>query len=101
MKVVGTKLDNSEYDDFDVNCSDCGMTKSEKLRELIKKFIENPDEDDEIKRDLDVVLGKVYDKDGTLIGTIKGFDDSDDKPKHHVATVTQIMDDDGTIIWKK
>ncbi len=80
MKVVGTKLDNSEYDDFDVNCSDCGMTKSEKLRELIKKFIENPDEDDEIKRDLDVELGKVYDEDGKLIGTIKGFDkESDDE----------------------
>jgi len=88
MKVVGTKIDNSEYEDFDIICSDCGMTKSEKLRSLVKKFIENPDEDDEIKRDLDVELGKVYDKDGKLIGTIKGHDnDSDERPQ---ATVTII-----------
>jgi len=88
MKTVGTKLDNSEYDDFELICSDCGMTKSEKLRALVKKFINDPDNADEIKRDLDVELGKVYDKDGTLIGTVKGFDDdSDGVPK---LTITSI-----------
>lgn len=76
MKVVGTKLDNEEYDDFDVICSDCGITKSEKLRQLIKKFVNNlDDEDDEIKKDLDVRLGRIFDKDGKLIGTVKGFDE--------------------------
>jgi len=63
MKTVGTKLDNSEYDDFDVICDDCGQTKSEKLRELIKKFINNS-ESDGVKENLDVRLGKVYDEDG-------------------------------------
>jgi len=76
MKTVGAKLDNEEYDEFDVMCSDCDMTKSEKLRDLVKKFINDPEAYDEIKKNLDVTLGKVYDEDGNLIGTVKGFEDS-------------------------
>ena len=38
MKVLGTKVDNSEYDTFNSICNDCGISKSEQLRELVKDF---------------------------------------------------------------
>jgi len=44
MKTVGTKLDNSEYEEFESKCSECGLSKSEKLRELVKGFIKKPNQ---------------------------------------------------------
>jgi len=44
MKTVGTKLDNSEYDIFDFCCKENGLTKSEQLRDLIKNFMDRPEE---------------------------------------------------------
>ncbi len=38
MKVLGTKVDNSEYDTFNSICNDCGISKSEQRRELVKDF---------------------------------------------------------------
>ena len=39
MKVVGTKLDNTEYEEFEECCVENGLTKSEQLRDLIKSFV--------------------------------------------------------------
>ena len=49
MKVVGTKLDNSEYEIFDFCCKENGLTKSEQLRDLIKGFVHAEKESDEIE----------------------------------------------------
>lgn len=38
MRVLGTKVDDSEYDAFNSICNDCGISKSEQLRELVKDF---------------------------------------------------------------
>ena len=38
MKTVGTKLDNSEYEEFENYCDENGLTKSEQLRTLIKNY---------------------------------------------------------------
>jgi len=48
MKVVGTKLDNNEYEKFEKYCLDSGMNKSEVLRGMIKEICadcpSNPDD---------------------------------------------------------
>ncbi len=38
MKVVGAKLDDSDYDRFETFCIDEGLSKSEILRGLIKQY---------------------------------------------------------------
>jgi len=43
MKVVGTKLDNSDYEIFYFMCQDCGLSKSEMLRDFVKSFIRTGD----------------------------------------------------------
>ena len=45
MKVVGTKLDNSDYERFETFCLDEGISKSEVLRDLVKQYC-NACEDD-------------------------------------------------------
>ena len=44
MKIVGTKLDNSDYERFADFCLKEELTKSEVLRDLIKKFVNNRDQ---------------------------------------------------------
>jgi len=38
MKVVGTKLDDSDYERFETFCLDEGLSKSEILRGMIKQY---------------------------------------------------------------
>ena len=38
MKVVGAKLDDSDYERFETFCMDEGISKSEILRGLIKQY---------------------------------------------------------------
>lgn len=38
MKLIGTKLDNSDYERFEDFCLKEEMTKSEVLRDLIKQY---------------------------------------------------------------
>jgi hypothetical protein len=45
MKVVGAKLDDSDYERFETFCMDEGLSKSEILRGLIKQYC-NACEDD-------------------------------------------------------
>ena len=49
MKTVGTKLDNSKYETFEKICQECGLTKSEQLRELIDSFVSADKESKEIE----------------------------------------------------
>ena len=53
MKTIATKLDNDEFDEFLEICNEDGCTKSEKLRKLVKDFIQaendNTDEETENK----------------------------------------------------
>ena len=48
MKTVGTKLDESEYQIFEFCCNESGLTKSEQLRDLIKKFVNTKSNDDSL-----------------------------------------------------
>jgi len=41
MKVVGTKLDDSDYDLFETFCIDKGISKSEIIRSLIKQYCDD------------------------------------------------------------
>ncbi|KEQ56913.1 Ribbon-helix-helix protein [Marine Group I thaumarchaeote SCGC AAA799-E16] len=38
MKVVGTKLDDSDFERFQKFCNDEGLSKSEIMRELIRQY---------------------------------------------------------------
>jgi hypothetical protein len=38
MKVVGAKLDDSDYEQFETFCMDEGISKSEIIRGLIKQY---------------------------------------------------------------
>lgn len=52
MKVVGTKLDDSEYERFQDFCNDEGLSKSEMMRGLIRQYCdacEEPRMSSEIK----------------------------------------------------
>ena len=83
MKTAGTKLDNNVFEKFIDRCNDSGQTVSEKIRELIQRECndENYESDipegtiilEEPESDLSLESGKVYTKDGTWLGTLKGF----------------------------
>ena len=45
MKVVGAKLDDSDYERFETFCVDEGLSKSEILRGLIKQYCDCCEED--------------------------------------------------------
>ena len=45
MKVVGAKLDDSDYDRFETFCIDEGISKSEIIRDLIKKYCDACEDD--------------------------------------------------------
>ncbi len=49
MKIVGTKLDNSDYERFEEFCLKDEMTKSEVLRDLIKQYCTSCEEAEEIE----------------------------------------------------
>jgi len=59
MKVVGTKLDDSDYERFEIFCMDKGISKSEIVRGLIKQYCDTcenySDEGDQlVAQDLEV-----------------------------------------------
>jgi hypothetical protein len=45
MKVVGTKLDDSDYDRFETFCIDEGVSKSEIIRGMIKRYCDTCEDD--------------------------------------------------------
>ena len=51
MRVVGTKLDDDDYERFETFCMDKGIPKSEIMRDLIKQYCddcENYSNEDEL-----------------------------------------------------
>ncbi|MCE2507033.1 MAG: CopG family transcriptional regulator [Nitrosopumilaceae archaeon] len=44
MKVVGTKLDDSDYERFQEFCNGDGLSKSEIMRGLIRKYCDTCEE---------------------------------------------------------
>ncbi|EGG42131.1 Hypothetical protein Nlim_1000 [Candidatus Nitrosarchaeum limnium SFB1] len=44
MKVVGTKLDDSDFERFQKFCTDEGISKSEMMRGLIRKYCDTCEE---------------------------------------------------------
>ena len=51
MKVVGAKLDDSDYERFETFCIDEGLSKSEILRGLIKQYCDCCEEDLQSEQD--------------------------------------------------
>ena len=51
MKVVGAKLDDSDYERFETFCMDEGISKSEILRGLIKQYCDACEDDLQSKSD--------------------------------------------------
>ncbi len=49
MKIVGTKLDNSDYERFEDFCLKEELTKSEVLRDLIKQYCNSCEEGEVIE----------------------------------------------------
>lgn len=45
MKIVATKLDNSEYEKFNNSCLEKGLSKSERMRDLIRKDNKGSEDD--------------------------------------------------------
>lgn len=77
MKTVGTKLDNSEYEEFEEYCNENGLTKSEQLRTLIKNYgnekLSNSDSepfkdctdcDEEVHNHLKEIINKLHESEG-------------------------------------
>ena len=103
MKIVGTKLDNSDYEKFEDFCIKEGMTKSEVLRTLLKQYCQACEDEEYMKQqekekttkqtviatgkiipsgtiilekpegELVLESGKIYSKNGTWLGTLRGF----------------------------
>lgn len=51
MKVVGAKLDDSDYERFETFCIDEGLSKSEIIRGLIKQYCDACDDDLRLQSD--------------------------------------------------
>jgi len=47
MKTIATKLDNKDHEKFLEICNESGCSKSEKLRKIIRDFINTNEEPDE------------------------------------------------------
>ena len=45
MKVVGTKLDDSDFERFQTFCNDEGLSKSEIMRGLIRQYCDTCEEE--------------------------------------------------------
>lgn len=82
MKIVGTKLDNSDYERFEEFCLKEEMTKSEVLRDLIKQYCTSCEEEEELEskkqdekkpKPVQITDYKIYDDNGNLLydSTIK------------------------------
>ncbi|MBT5201619.1 MAG: CopG family transcriptional regulator [Thaumarchaeota archaeon] len=52
MKVVGAKLDDSDYERFETFCIDEGISKSEVIRGLIKQYCDACNDDQEIQLEI-------------------------------------------------
>ncbi|NND87595.1 MAG: hypothetical protein HKM23_09830 [Nitrosopumilus sp.] len=62
MKVVGTKLDDVDYERFETFCMDKGISKSETMRGLIKQYCddcENCSDEDELITAQDSEVGAI------------------------------------------
>jgi len=53
MKVVGTKLDNSDYERFEKACLNEGISKSEALRDLVKQYCKVCEDNKAYSQDLE------------------------------------------------
>jgi len=51
MKVVGAKLDDSDYERFETFCIDEGISKSEIIRGMIKQYCDVCEEDLQLESD--------------------------------------------------
>jgi len=51
MKVVGAKLDDSDYERFETFCIDEGISKSEIIRGMIKQYCDACEDDLQIQSD--------------------------------------------------
>jgi len=51
MKVVGTKLDDSDYERFQDFCNDEGLSKSEIMRDLIRKYCDACEDEHQLQQD--------------------------------------------------
>jgi len=51
MRVVGAKLDDSDYERFETFCIDEGISKSEIIRDLIKKYCDACEDDLQLRSD--------------------------------------------------
>ena len=51
MKVVGTKLDDSDFERFQEFCNKEGLSKSELMRDLIRKYCDACEEEVELQQD--------------------------------------------------
>ena len=49
MKVVGTKLDDSDFERFQKFCNDEGLSKSEIMRNLIKEYCNACEEEQQLQ----------------------------------------------------
>ena len=56
VKVVGTKLDDSDYERFQDFCNDEGLSKSEIMRDLIRKYCDACEDELQIQSDEPVEL---------------------------------------------
>ena len=90
MKTVGTKLDTSEYEIFEFCCNENGLSKSEQLRDLIKKFVNTKSNDEP----LEINVEDIEEEKPVGEGIIKrvSYDDGqtwhDVKPIHELTNVT-------------
>lgn len=85
MKIVGTKLDNSDYERFEDFCLKEELTKSEVLRDLIKQYCTACEEGEEIEHEkqiqekskpVPIASYKILDDNGKVI-----YDSSKSNPK--------------------
>ena len=84
MKIVGTKLDNSDYERFEDFCLKEELTKSEVLRDLIKQYCNACEEGEEIEyekqqeksKPVPITNYKILDDNGKVL-----YDNSENKPK--------------------
>ena len=79
MKVVSTKLDNTEFEKFQEKCNEKGCSKSETLREMIKNFsdVDHPFSHHNTVNDKEEEPKKV------AKATVVLVEDDEDKEPHH------------------
>ena len=83
MKIVGTKLDDSDYEKFADFCLKDEMTKSEVLRDLIKKYCEACADGEEMD-------AKTPTSPKIIVN-----------PEPNPVVILKILDDDGNVIYER